>query len=127
MSPNEAVIQEIGKVYAGRASASPIIDLFITLLSMGLNGYKALLRKRTNMLESFASRLQAVAEKHGERLLQCSTNTISFCITIDNIARLKADGESDDEYIRSVSTDVSKFGAMLFSRYVDFLQWNGDH
>lgn len=119
LSPNEAIIQEIGKVYAGRASASPIIDLFITLLSMGLNGYKELLRKRTNMLESFATRLHELAEKHGERLLQCSANTISFGITIDQIARPKTDGENDDEYVRSVSADVSKFGAMLFSRYVE--------
>jgi hypothetical protein len=31
---------------AGRASASPIIDLFITLLSMGEAGYVELLRQR---------------------------------------------------------------------------------
>ena len=118
VSPRKDVIDTIGKVYAGRASSSPIVDLFITLLSMGLNGYRRLLAERMTMLESFPSRLQAVAEKHGERILSCPTNTISFGVTLEHLARARSDGESEDEYFQTVSKDISSFGAMLFSRCV---------
>ncbi len=44
--PDSAFIESINSAYPGRASASPIIDLFITLLSLGSAGYKKLLRER---------------------------------------------------------------------------------
>ena len=112
------MIEKVGKVYAGRASSSPIVDLFITLLSMGLNGYKRLLKERTDMLETFPTRLQEIATKHGERLLVCPANTISFGITLDGLARPKKDEETDEDYTKAVSKDISSFGAMLFSRCV---------
>ena len=36
----------IGNQTEGRASASPLVDLMITLLSMGVNGYNQLLEQR---------------------------------------------------------------------------------
>ena len=86
LSPKKNVIRAIGKVYAGRASISPIIDLLITLLSMGLNGYKKLLRDRDALLKGFAQRLSQVANKYGERRLECPTNSISFGMTLDGLA-----------------------------------------
>eukprot|EP00537_Pseudo-nitzschia_pungens_P006000 CAMPEP_0172362874 /NCGR_PEP_ID=MMETSP1060-20121228/6383_1 /TAXON_ID=37318 /ORGANISM="Pseudo-nitzschia pungens, Strain cf. cingulata" /LENGTH=511 /DNA_ID=CAMNT_0013085481 /DNA_START=37 /DNA_END=1569 /DNA_ORIENTATION=- len=118
VSPNKKIIGDVGKVYAGRASSSPIVDLFITLLSMGMNGYKRLLKERTTILETFPQKLQAICEKHGERLLSCPANTISFGLTLDGLARPKHEDESDEEYTKSIAKDVSSFGAMLFSRCV---------
>ncbi|KAL3937936.1 MAG: hypothetical protein SGBAC_007058 [Bacillariaceae sp.] len=130
LSPNKKVIAQVGKLQhkdltalsvkfsAGRASSSPIVDLFITLLSMGLNGYTRLLKERQTMLETFPNRLQAVAEKHGERILSCPANTISFGMTLDGLARSKTDDESEAEYLQSVAKQISSFGAMLFSRCV---------
>lgn len=112
------MIDQIGKVYAGRASSSPIVDLFITLLSMGLSGYKRLLKERRTLLETFPQKLQRVAENHGERLLICPTNTISFGITLESLARPKGEDELEAEYVTSIAKDVSSFGAMLFSRCV---------
>ncbi|MGH0121189.1 UNVERIFIED_CONTAM: hypothetical protein FKN15_041623 [Acipenser sinensis] len=43
---NESFIQEISRMYPGRASASPSLDVLITLLSLGTNGYKQLLKER---------------------------------------------------------------------------------
>lgn len=106
LSPKPEIVQNIGKIYAGRASSSPHTDLFITLLSMGLNGYKGLLQKRSEILDSFPHKLHQVAEKHGERLLVCEKNDISFGITLDFLE--KNDGASE----------VSGLGAMLFSRCV---------
>jgi hypothetical protein len=44
--PSKKFIEEVNKAYPGRASASPIIDLFITLLSLGVSGWKRLLQER---------------------------------------------------------------------------------
>jgi O-phospho-L-seryl-tRNASec:L-selenocysteinyl-tRNA synthase len=118
VSPSKTVINEIGKIYAGRASASPIIDLFITLLAMGLKGYTRLLEERTKILETFPCRLEEVAKKHGERLLICPGNTISFGVTLDGLARPKHDHESEGDYTKSIAKEISSFGAMLFTRCV---------
>jgi O-phospho-L-seryl-tRNASec:L-selenocysteinyl-tRNA synthase len=118
VSPNKKVVEKVGKVYAGRASSSPIVDLFITLLSMGLNGYTRLLKERTIMLETFPARLREVAAKHGERVVSCPLNTISFGMTLDGLGRPKEEDESDEDYTQSVAEEISSFGAMLFSRCV---------
>lgn len=117
-SPNKIVIESIGKIYAGRASSSPIVDLFITLLSMGLNGYRKLLSNRVEALETFPARFAQVAEAHGQRLLKCTANTVSFGITLDGLVRPRNEDEDEEAYLRSTSSDISSFGAMLFSRCV---------
>eukprot|EP00562_Extubocellulus_spinifer_P000711 CAMPEP_0178477568 /NCGR_PEP_ID=MMETSP0696-20121128/4198_1 /TAXON_ID=265572 /ORGANISM="Extubocellulus spinifer, Strain CCMP396" /LENGTH=579 /DNA_ID=CAMNT_0020104883 /DNA_START=150 /DNA_END=1889 /DNA_ORIENTATION=+ len=103
LSPSEDVINNVGKVYPGRASAAPIIDLFVTLLSMGLNGYRALLEERMRLVTLFKTKFEAVAAKYGERPLVCPRNTISFGITLDTLG-----GGSETSY----------FGSMLFTRCV---------
>lgn len=85
---------------------------------MGLNGYKRLLRERTEILKTFPHRLREVVEKHGERLLICPENTISFGLTLDGLARPKEKDESDETYTKSIDKEISSFGAMLFSRCV---------
>ena len=119
MSPHKSIIENVGKVYAGRASSSPIVDLFITLLSMGLQGYQKILADRLQALQTFPTCLAEVAEKHGERLLQCPANTISFGITLDGLVTTpRKDNETDEDYGKRVSREISSFGAMLFSRCV---------
>jgi O-phospho-L-seryl-tRNASec:L-selenocysteinyl-tRNA synthase len=85
---------------------------------MGLNGYKRLLKERETMLETFPIMLRKIASKHGERILSCPGNTISFGITLDGLARQKRNDESDKEYTTSIAKEISSFGAMLFSRCV---------
>lgn len=118
LSPHSSIIAKLAKIYAGRASSSPMVDLFITLLSMGLNGYRRLLDEREKLVETFPQRLSSVAEKYGERVLHCSRNTISFGMTLDRLSRAQRVDESDDEYLCAVGRDVSRIGAMLFSRCV---------
>jgi O-phospho-L-seryl-tRNASec:L-selenocysteinyl-tRNA synthase len=118
MSPNAEVVKNVGKVYAGRASSAPVLDLFITLLSMGLSGYKRLLEKREEMLIDFRTNLSAIAQKHGERLLECPSNTISLGITLDHLVRARNCDESEDEYLKAVGKQISYFGSMLFKRCV---------
>ncbi|MGK3733752.1 MAG: O-phospho-L-seryl-tRNASec:L-selenocysteinyl-tRNA synthase [Bacillariaceae sp.] len=85
---------------------------------MGMNGYKRLLKERTSILETFPERLRAVAEKHGERILICPNNTISFGLTLDGLARPKEEDELDENYTQSIAKEITSFGAMLFSRCV---------
>ena len=40
------IVDKINKMYPGRASGSPIVDLFVTQLSMGETTFKSLLKQR---------------------------------------------------------------------------------
>jgi O-phospho-L-seryl-tRNASec:L-selenocysteinyl-tRNA synthase len=119
LSPQKEVVDRVGKLYAGRASSSPVVDLFITLLSMGLDGYRQLLAERARLVPMFRSGLQEVAERQGERLLDCN-NSISFGITLDKLIRpnLEEREETDAMYQQAVSSRLTRFGAMLFHRCV---------
>jgi O-phospho-L-seryl-tRNASec:L-selenocysteinyl-tRNA synthase len=118
LSPQDSIIEAVSKLYAGRASGSPMMDLFITLLSMGLHGYKHLLDHRVKMVEMFATKFKEIAENHNERLLLCKSNTISFGITLDHITRIKNNDEDESVYLQSIQKQISRFGAMLFTRCV---------
>jgi O-phospho-L-seryl-tRNASec:L-selenocysteinyl-tRNA synthase len=118
VSPHETVIEAVGKCYAGRASSSPIVDLFITLMSMGLRGYQQLLKDRKALVDIFTTRFQEIANKYEETLLECPDNTISFAITLDKLVRTRGDDEQENEYLRAISKDITSFGAILFSRCI---------
>jgi O-phospho-L-seryl-tRNASec:L-selenocysteinyl-tRNA synthase len=106
------MIQKLGKIYAGRASSAPILDLFITLLSLGLNGYKNLLERRRKLTIKFQEKLSTIAQNQGERILKCPKNTISFGITLDTLAKDLGVNEKKNAEITSL------FGSMLFTRCV---------
>ena len=61
----------------GRASGSPTMDLFITLLSLGRAGYRQLLTDRKAMYQYLQQQLSLCAERHGQRLLKTKNNPIS--------------------------------------------------
>uniref|UniRef100_A0A8C0LST3 O-phosphoseryl-tRNA(Sec) selenium transferase n=1 Tax=Canis lupus dingo TaxID=286419 RepID=A0A8C0LST3_CANLU len=75
---NDSFIQEISKMYPGRASASPSLDVLITLLSLGSNGYKKLLKERKEMFSYLSSQLKKLSESYNERLLHTPHNPISL-------------------------------------------------
>ncbi|RWS00673.1 O-phosphoseryl-tRNA(Sec) selenium transferase-like protein, partial [Dinothrombium tinctorium] len=98
---NESLIREISKTYPGRASATSSLDVFLTLLHLGLNGYRNLLDSRKEMIQYLKNELQILAEKFGERILQTPANRISIGMTLDNF---KVDG------------NATEIGSMLFLR-----------
>jgi len=65
-------------VTEGRASGSPTMDLFITLLSLGRTGYRKLLADRKTMYQYLQQQLALCAERHGQRLLKTKNNPISI-------------------------------------------------
>lgn len=120
-SPSPAVIKNVGRVYSGRASSAPIQDLFITLLSMGVSGYKSLLNSRQQLIKRFQDSFSDIAIKYGERLLACPMNTISFGMTLDKLSVITEEhGEDIDEskMLRKKAERISLLGSMLFTRCV---------
>ncbi|KAL5471528.1 hypothetical protein EMCRGX_G029652 [Ephydatia muelleri] len=100
-SSNESFIQAVAQTYPGRASMSPVLDTFITLLSLGSDGFGKLRTERKETFECLVKGLREVAEKHGERLLNTPTNTISIGVTLS-----------------SVEADWAEFGSMLFVKSI---------
>ncbi|KAL7477502.1 hypothetical protein ACHAW6_003307, partial [Cyclotella cf. meneghiniana] len=135
LSTHSNVIDSISKNYPGRASASPMMDLFMTLLSMGFNGYKAVLEQRMRLVNFFRESLERVATVFGEIVLNCPRNTISFGITLDNLTKLDNNNVNNDDLISShvtpsaadddakkqhqeLNSQITKFGSMLFTRCI---------
>jgi O-phospho-L-seryl-tRNASec:L-selenocysteinyl-tRNA synthase len=97
---------------------------------MGMNGYKRLLDDRQRLIdEYFIARFRQVAAKYGERLLEgcISHNTISYGMTLDRLCHnnAAADDEEQEENGAAAAhkdttsnSDVTKLGAMLFTRCV---------
>ncbi|CBJ27225.1 O-phosphoseryl-tRNA(Sec) selenium transferase [Ectocarpus siliculosus] len=122
--PDATFIEQVGKSYAGRASSGPCLDLFITLLSMGQEGWRRLLAERETLVEPFRRRLREVAESNGERLLESSGNTISFAVTLDSLVRKQSTAACALESNGVTGTasgapaSAAFFGSMLFTRCV---------
>jgi O-phospho-L-seryl-tRNASec:L-selenocysteinyl-tRNA synthase len=69
--------------YAGRASASPIVDVFMTLLGCGRDGLKDILHStRYRVLHYLRESLQRFAAEKCEQLLVSRDNDISFVLTM---------------------------------------------
>jgi O-phosphoseryl-tRNA(Sec) selenium transferase len=84
-SSNPLIIEAIAKLYPGRASISPILDLFITLLSMGEDGLLGLWRERLRLLPILTEKLRIFANINGEKLLVSPKNSISIGISCDSL------------------------------------------
>ena len=75
---NEEIVENISKSYPGRASSSQSVDLLITLLSMGVDGYKNLLKERKECFTYLKDELKKVATKYDEKVLETPNNPISI-------------------------------------------------
>lgn len=84
-----------------------MLDVFVTLLGLGVSGYKRLLQQRAEMFDYLKAKLGEVAEAHGERVLATKRNTISLGMTLSNLATMSSD-----------PADLKFLGAMLFTRCV---------
>ncbi|XP_064554201.1 O-phosphoseryl-tRNA(Sec) selenium transferase [Drosophila montana] len=106
-SCDEQLLQHLASSYAGRASSSQTLDVFMTLLSLGQRGYQALLQERQQNFQYLKQRLQQFAAEHGEIVPQSNNNQISLALTVSTLRALGADERS-----------VTQLGAMLHSRGV---------
>ena len=81
-----STVDAVRKSYPGRASASPVVDLLVTLLSMGADGWRKLLREREETYAYMRERLRETAAAHGERVLDTPGNPISIGVTLSGLA-----------------------------------------
>ncbi|EAL67325.1 O-phosphoseryl-tRNA selenium transferase [Dictyostelium discoideum AX4] len=114
--PNSEFIDQISRNYPGRANSSPILDVFITLLSMGKQGWLNLLKERKELLIYFNEQLSKFALENNEKLLNTiNENKISFALT------LSSNNFNNNEEIISNNNNnnnntFSMIGSKLFSR-----------
>lgn len=104
-SPDRILIKDLSETYAGRASSAPIVDLFITFLSLGAEGYVNLRKRRQELVDIFKTQVSEIIVNFGERMLQTKSNSISFAITIGTGRNLS-------------QKQLTEFGSMLFKRGV---------
>lgn len=100
------ILDRILKIYPGRANASSVMDVMITLLSLGMAGYKQLIAQRKEMYSYLKDELGKIANRHGERLLDTKGNPISMGMTLQCLSH-----HHDNK-------QVTMLGSMLFLRNV---------
>lgn len=111
-APKSQLVDKISNLYPGRASMSPILDLFMTLLSLGASGWKRLLQERKDNAAWFQERFSEAADKQGMRLLKVPANRISFAVDLSSLAAsLKEKGQGDTDHLTFL-------GSALFTRRV---------
>jgi len=103
-SPSDDLISELSGSYPGRASMSPVLDLCITLLGMGVSGLCGIWRERERLLPLLIDGLHRVAENHKQRLLLCPHNSISLALTLVFPPETASQSQIDVEI--AVSRDV---------------------
>lgn len=99
---NEKIINDVAKNYAGRASSSQTLDVFITLLHLGCEGYLKLVKERKEMFSYLKEELEKIATKHGEKLFVNKRNPISIAMSLEHFDNSK----------------VTMIGSMLFTRNI---------
>ncbi|XP_075146625.1 sec synthetase [Haematobia irritans] len=97
---NESIVNNVAKTYAGRASSSQSLDVFMTLLSLGKSGYLNLCKERKNQFVELKQKLEPIAKNYGLKLLETKGNRISIAMTLE---ALQID-------------EPTKFGSMLYTR-----------
>eukprot|EP01031_Cornospumella_fuschlensis_P022274 gene22274-27237_t len=104
-STSPSFLKALSSSYPGRASAAPILDLFITFLSMGESGYKDLLRSRSSALApAILTAMQPILDKYGISSLPTVHNSISYAYCLDSLP--------------SNVKGLTFLGSMLFQRNV---------
>jgi O-phospho-L-seryl-tRNASec:L-selenocysteinyl-tRNA synthase len=85
-SPNNEIISKISQSYAGRASATPIVNFLISMLSMGINGFQTLIEEQQQNRKVLEEKMNLLADKLGERVLKVF-NPVAVAITLQNLKK----------------------------------------
>ena len=85
-SPSEEIITKISQAYAGRASAAPIVNFLISILSLGIEGYQKLLIAQQHNRKLLENKLKGVAEKINEKILDVF-NPVAVVVSLNNLKK----------------------------------------
>eukprot|EP00922_Rhytidocystis_sp_ex-Travisia-forbesii_P034842 GHVS01051759.1.p1 GENE.GHVS01051759.1~~GHVS01051759.1.p1 ORF type:complete len:411 (-),score=71.32 GHVS01051759.1:150-1382(-) len=97
-------VEAVSQLYPGRASSVPSRDVLTTLLSLGVAGWRAELKKRKQLFEWFAEKMAELANQFDMRMLNCPQNKISMALCLDSLCTSKN------------SEMITALGSMLFYR-----------
>ncbi|XP_041449538.1 O-phosphoseryl-tRNA(Sec) selenium transferase-like [Drosophila obscura] len=75
---DQSLLCLVGSSYAGRASGSQALDVFMTLLSLGRTGYHSMIQKREDNFTYLKEQLIEFAQGHGEQVIESRDNFISL-------------------------------------------------
>ena len=82
-SASSEFAERVAQIYAGRASAAPIVQFLAAVLSIGFSGYEALRDAQEENRRLLQVKLKETAERHDERLLNV-VNPIAVAMTLRN-------------------------------------------
>lgn len=103
LTNNSELFDKLSHGYPGRASITPTLDMFITLLSMGKNGLIDLIQKRKNLFQIFYNKLLQWAKDNNEFILSSKQfSPISIAISLQHIS----------------NENLTELGSMLFTRRI---------
>ena len=83
-SPVKENIRKISQSYAGRASATPVVNFLISMLSLGINGYQNLIEEQQLNRKLLEEKLSIVANNLSERLLEVY-NPVAVALSLKNL------------------------------------------
>ncbi|MFX1367407.1 MAG: O-phosphoseryl-tRNA(Sec) selenium transferase [Promethearchaeota archaeon] len=84
VSPEEKMIEWTSETYAGRATAAPVVQTFVALLSLGLTRYNKLQQQQVENKKQLHASLSEIAESSDQRVLDVD-NIVACAITMDNL------------------------------------------
>lgn len=82
---NPKAAGDVARAYPGRASSAPLVDLLVTLLHWGAEGWGRVLEEREALYGYLVEKLTGVGESIGERVLETPDNPISIALTVDGL------------------------------------------
>lgn len=112
-STSPEAVRSVAQMYPGRASASPVVDIFATLLYQGAAGLAAARAQRKAVHAHLLRALTAWAERHGEAVISAPRNPISIAVTLGAIC-----GGGAAEGAEGATKRATLFGSVLFARGV---------
>jgi O-phospho-L-seryl-tRNASec:L-selenocysteinyl-tRNA synthase len=96
------LVATVDKLYPGRAAMAPLLDLLITLLHWGAEGWRAALTAREALRPTAEAALRRAAAALGEQVLDIPENPISMAMTLDSL--------------KNIGPGPTFLGSMLFAR-----------
>ncbi|GIL49520.1 hypothetical protein Vafri_5850 [Volvox africanus] len=79
------LVAAVNGTYPGRASVAAHLDLLMTLLHWGAEGWRKVLAEREEVMPYLRDKLRQLAARHNERLLETPSNPISMALTLDTL------------------------------------------
>ena len=82
-SKDRDFLREVSLSYPGRACATPVVNILVSLLSLGMKGYLKLMEEQRRCRDLLEELLNDLAKKRGGKVLNVE-NPISLSITVNS-------------------------------------------